>query len=53
MNLFKYKSIIKISNNIIYIKYMNQEIKFYDFNKNIYLTTIYINNSSIKIIQNF
>ena len=32
---------------------MNQEIKFYDFNKNIYLTTIYINNSSIKDYTEF
>ena len=32
---------------------MNQEIKFYDFNKNIYLTTTYINNSSIKDYTDF
>lgn len=32
---------------------MNQEIKFYDFNKNIYLTTIYINNTSIKDYTDF
>ena len=32
---------------------MNQEVKFYDFNKNTYFITNYINNTSIKDYTNF